>query len=76
MDNGTSPAQSDPRLRDLYPKLDAQQLREAEENLDRYLELALQTYERIRNDPDAYARFRALTDSMPAPTMNGKRSNP
>lgn len=54
--NGESP----PTIRDLYPQLDENQLREAEENLDRYLELTLRIYERIRNDPQAWAEFAVL----------------
>ena len=48
-------------VRDLYPHLNDEQLKEAEENLERYLELALRIYDRIRQDPDAYARFKTLT---------------
>ncbi len=48
-------------IRDLYPHLDDEQLKEAEENLERYLELTLRIYDRIRQDPDAYARFKTLT---------------
>jgi len=50
-------------IRDLYPHLNDEQLKEAEENLDRYLELTLRIYDRIRQDPDAYARFKTLTAS-------------
>jgi hypothetical protein len=50
-------------IRDLYPHLNDEQLKEAEENLDRYLELALRIYDRIRQDPDAYDQFKTLTDS-------------
>lgn len=45
----------------LYPHLDKEQLQEAEENLKRYVELSLRIYERIRNDPEAYAHFKVLT---------------
>lgn len=50
-------------IRDLYPGLDEEGLREAEENLDRYIKLTLRIYERIRSDPEAYAQFKALTAS-------------
>jgi hypothetical protein len=53
-------------IRDLYPDLDAEQLKEAEENLGRYLELAVRMYERIRQDPETYARFKTLTGSAAA----------
>jgi hypothetical protein len=49
------------KSRDLYPYLSDEQLKEAEENLERYLELTLRIYNRIRQDPDAYARFKTLT---------------
>ena len=48
-------------IRDLYPHLNGEQLKEAEESLERYLELTLRIYGRIRQDPDAYARFQTLT---------------
>ena len=48
-------------IRDLYPHLNNEQLKEGEEDLERYLELALRIYDRIRQDPDAYARFKTLT---------------
>jgi hypothetical protein len=37
-------------MRDLYPHLNEEQLKEAEENFRRYLEIALRIYERIRSD--------------------------
>ena len=62
-------------IRDLYPHLSEAQLKEAEENLGRYLELELRVYERILADPEAYARFRALTASKQRSKMDGERSN-
>jgi hypothetical protein len=50
-------------ISNLYPTLDENQVKEAAENLARYTELVLRIYERIRMDPEAYARLRALTDS-------------
>jgi hypothetical protein len=47
----------------LYPTLDEDQVKEAAENLARYTELVLRIYERIKADPEAYARFKALTES-------------
>ena len=52
-----------PTIRDLYPHLSEEQLKEAEENLERYLELLLRVFERFQADPKAYADFKALTDS-------------
>jgi len=63
-------------VRDLYPHLDDEQIKEAEETLERYLELALRIYERIRANPDTYAQFRTLTDSKPDSSMHDERSSP
>lgn len=63
-------------LPDLFPHLDEEQLKEAEENLDRYLKLALRIYERIRTDPDAYTWFEALTGSSSNATIGDTRSKP
>ena len=65
MDNPKSNQFGEIRIRDLYPDFDAEQLKEAEDNLDRYLELAVHMYERIRQDPEEYARFQSLTDYAP-----------
>lgn len=59
-------------IRDLYPRLNDEQLKQAEENLQRYLELAPRMYQRIRQDSDAYAHFKTLTDSSNDP-YNGER---
>lgn len=48
-------------FRHLYPSLDEEELKEAVENFDRYLELAIRIYERLERDPEALAAFRALT---------------
>ena len=50
-------------IRDLYPHLNNEELKEAEDTLKRYIELELRVYERILADPVAYARFKALTAS-------------
>jgi hypothetical protein len=47
-------------LRDLYPTLTDEQLREAEENLDQYLNLAWRIYDRLISDPETYAQWRTL----------------
>lgn len=61
-------------LADLYPDLTEEQLQEADERLTRYVELALRIYNRIRNDPEAYARFKALTSGQDGHSMPGPRS--
>lgn len=43
-------------LADLYPKLDDRERAETEENLDRYLELALRIYERLKGDEEEARR--------------------
>jgi hypothetical protein len=55
----------EPRISDLYPELDGNELRRAEDNLDEYIKLILRIYERIRLDPEAHSRFKALTASKP-----------
>ena len=60
----------------LYPQLNKDQLQEAEENLTRYAQLALQIYERIREDADLYARFKDLTASKGHPSMHGTKADP
>lgn len=55
-----SKREPDPALRKLYPHLTDEELQEAEENLDGYLEVVLRIYEHIRNDPEEYARFKKL----------------
>ena len=52
-------------LRGLYPDLSDDERAAADESLDRYVALILRIYERIREDPDAYARFKALTGPKP-----------
>ena len=76
MENQKSESRDGPTIRDLYPGLSDEQLKEAEENLERYLELALRMYDRIRSDPEAYSRFRALTASDRNATIDVERSNP
>lgn len=46
-------------IKDLYPNLSDGELKEAEENLDRYLELVLRIYNRINDSPRA-----PLTDTF------------
>jgi len=58
-----------PTIGELYPELNKQQLREAEENLRGYLEVSLRIYKRIRNDPVAYAKFKSLTASVRNPKI-------
>jgi len=50
-------------IQDLYPHLSDEEAQEAEANIERYLEVVLRIYERVRQDPVAYARFLELTGS-------------
>ena len=52
---------SDIQINDLYPDLSIDELKQAKENLDLYLEHTLRIFERIRKDPEASARLAALT---------------
>lgn len=61
-------------VRELYPHLTDAEQREAEENLQRYLELALRIYKRIRSEPETYAQLRVLTEPKHDPSMHAKRS--
>ena len=61
-------------IRALYPTLSDTELETAEENLERYIELALRIYERIRSEPESYAQFKALTASQNASSMHAQRS--
>jgi hypothetical protein len=72
MDSSKPATQPGPSIRDLYPQFDPTQLKEIEENLERYLEVVLRIYERIQADPQAYSQFRALTSSQHDATMEGK----
>lgn len=46
-----------PEIRKLYPNLTDEELLEAKKNLDAYLHLVLRMYDRICEDPEAYAKF-------------------
>jgi hypothetical protein len=75
MENHNRAQQSGPTLRDLYPHLDDEQLKEVEENLEQYLAFTLRLYLRICADPKTYEQFKALTASSVTPTMSVERSN-
>ena len=72
MTTDTTPRDRDICIRDLYPRLNEEELKEAEENLKQCVELELRVYERILADPEAYARFKALTASWTQSSMEGK----
>jgi hypothetical protein len=66
----------DMSLSDLYPQLTEEQLQEAEENLEEYLKDTLSVFERIRNDPREYARFKALTAAYRDVMMKKEKPDP
>ena len=75
MKNSPPPTNAAPTIRDLYPHLSEERLKEAEENLECYLALSLRIYERIWSDPAAYAQFKTLTTKRAEPTMEGDPSS-
>ena len=62
-------------IHDLYPDQSEDWLKEAEENLERYLELVLRIYQRLREDPEDSSQFQALTASGKTSTLERERSN-
>jgi hypothetical protein len=76
MDNHNPGEQQGPTIRQLYPGLNEEQLKEAEENLERYLELTLRIYDRIRSDPAAYSEFQSLTASRRKATIKAEKVEP
>ena len=60
-------------LRQLYPHFSDSQAKVADENLRQYVALALRVFERIELDPEAWARFEALTASRYGSRMNHEK---
>jgi hypothetical protein len=68
-------AHSGPRFRSkLFDELPPEEREAAEERFRQYLDLALRIFTRLEHDPEAYARFEALTDRAYRSNMN-ERSN-
>jgi hypothetical protein len=67
------PSKHGPDLASLCPSLSPAQLEEARDNLRQYVALALRVLERLEQDPEAMARFEALTASRREHKMNEKR---
>lgn len=76
MDNPHFSKKPQVTIRDLYPGLTDEELQEADENLERYVELVLRIYERIRSDPAEYARFKSLTASKEDHTIQVSGPDP
>jgi hypothetical protein len=64
------------RLATLFPGLTEEQYVALDAWYTRYAALIFRMYERITSDPEAYARFLALTSRPPRPTMTGKVDSP
>jgi hypothetical protein len=52
-----------PPINEVYPRSTEEELKEAQDTLDRYLALIVRIYERVEADPTAYAQFKTLTAS-------------
>ena len=63
-----------PTTAELYPFLTPEQRVEVEAHFRMYIEFGLRVYERIRNDPIAYQRFKALTESQLGSKIDEERS--
>jgi hypothetical protein len=50
MDRKDPKREAKPTIKDLYPNLNEEQLKEAEENLERYLKVAWRIFERLENE--------------------------
>jgi hypothetical protein len=74
VDKSTDANPSNP-INDLYPHLRIEEAAQAQENLDRYIQLALEIYERICEDPHLYAKFRHLTGLVSHSSIQDTRSN-
>lgn len=51
------------KIESLYPDFTEAELREAEETLDRYLDLVARIYERLRSNPETLPEVPVLTQS-------------
>jgi hypothetical protein len=62
-------------LKDLFPDRSPEELKEAEENLRRYLRVVVRIYDYIRSDPERYMEFKALTEKLRKFRIDADRSN-
>lgn len=60
-------------LKHLCPALSSAELEAAKETLRQYVALAWRVFERLEKDPEAMARYEALTASRRELSMNHKR---
>jgi hypothetical protein len=75
MESELEPLVSDEVIARLYPTVPLKRRREAAENLAQYIDLTLRVFDRIRQDPEAWARFEALTGSAQDSSVKGHLSN-
>jgi len=62
----------EPTIRNVFPDFSNEQLRDAEDKLRDYLAFVGRMYDRIRADPEAYAKFKTLTAERSSRTINSK----
>ena len=74
MTNNTSTRDRERALRDLYPSLNEGQIREAEENLDRYMDVVLRIYTRIDQQRESDDPVKCLTTLTSNGGMESERS--
>lgn len=72
----TAPKETLASLKKLFPDLSEEQYRNLDAWYTRYASLILRMYERITNDPEAYADFLALTNRPSRPSMTVKVDSP
>jgi hypothetical protein len=63
---------TEPHIKNLYPELDPQQLKAAEENLEAYLALVLRIYIRLEREDLPLGSLPTLTEANLPPTMQAK----
>jgi len=71
-----APQDTPASLKKLFPDLTEKQYAELDQWYTGYAASILRMYERITSDPEAYARFLALTNSPSGPSMTGKVDSP
>jgi hypothetical protein len=71
-----TPAPKPARLKQLFPSLAEAEYASLDAWYSAYAALILRMYERITNDPEAYADFLALTSRPSRPSMTGKVDSP
>ncbi len=74
MSGDKSERQRAPTIAELYPHLNEEELKEAEQNLDRYLEVVLRIYERLQRDQESHVVLTPLTNSPNGAAMESERS--